>query len=365
MLLEKSPFNKPICLFLGAGASFPSGLPTFHDIRAHWVVRINDSLFGLLTGKYDDMYKKRLLKEVFNIPTEFLFQTVDKFYPSRLQEAFLKVFNSTKPNLNHRIAAQIFSNGGVIWTTNFDTLVEQACGVLPTDASKVAFNPRDAESFLNMKIRLLKPHGTLSDPSSWVFRSKDVLRRAPEQIAERLKHDVKSCFSIFLGYSASDIDIRPILFEALREGGEGIWFCMKGEKRHLTHLLSDAVEENRLVVIEHSNPSIEFQEWARQKGITEDNHENHIGKMNDLNDLLSLLEEGCVVAELLSHIHAYDLACDILKPYITIKIYVKNISPFKQYFSIRNQQGKRLGKLVVFINAIINTVMKGRAHKIL
>ena len=303
--------RKRLGLFLGAGASLatPSSLPTFQNIKASWISKL-----AQLIAYLPDDRKDFLLPLIDQTPPEVMFQMIDEVDRANLLKALdVILYWDKKPNANHLIAAEVIKRGGVVWTTNFDTLIEEAFNISPIDCSQVAFNAFNPTPFLEPRIRLLKPHGTLAVPRSLIFRSNDVLRNLPSPVQQRLKQDVGECFFAILGYSGADVDMYPLLRNALEINGDAIWFCLREDEKKLKERFLQANENGNLVFVGSDNPSISFWKWAESLGLLISTP-NWLSPKPDIFALEILLDNPIVQANLFQRLRAFDVASAILKP---------------------------------------------------
>jgi hypothetical protein len=297
---------------LGAGASLakPSNLPTFKHILNSWIGKLAD-----VTEILPDKERQSLLRQrIADTPPEVIFQSIDECKRQDLQKALSFTFNSeTMPNTNHYIAAEVIRRGGVVWTTNFDVLVERASKIPPEDRSLIAFDHNDAVAFTNPNIKLLKPHGTIAVPESLIFRSKDVLRPLPDPVRQRLGQDVAGHFFVIIGYSASDVDLQPLLRQAIETAGDALWFCQPSEEGRLRDRFRQASQKHNIQFNISANPSCEFWKWARSEGLLSEVPDCLLSTPN-VSALEVLLDDAIVLAKWFQRLRSFDVASQILKP---------------------------------------------------
>jgi hypothetical protein len=102
------------------------------------------------------------------------------------------------PNTNHAMLAALVAGHGVeVVTTNFDELIE----------AKLNGGRPDS--------RIVKIHGTMSDPMSLAIRLPEIGRGLVDRrLRRRLTDAVKDRDVVFVGYSGTDRDLTPILRNA-------------------------------------------------------------------------------------------------------------------------------------------------------
>lgn len=107
-----------------------------------------------------------------------------------------------------------------IFTTNFDRLLEAAC-----DEQRLLFGSivtdQDLALMDSAEKSIVKLHGDLEQPESWVITSEDYDNYFSDHpaIANLLGMDLHSRTVLFLGYSFNDVDLRMILSQVKRVAG--------------------------------------------------------------------------------------------------------------------------------------------------
>ena len=347
--------SRPVGLFLGSGASYPypSQLPTFHHILKEWLFYLSDFLSNLSAPRVTEKQKTELVMMLRVMPPEAIFQVMDSCQRRKLQRALIATLNCREPNTTHYITVRILKNGGTIWTTNFDTLIEQAAGIKPKDSCRIAFDKSKVSVFADKNIHLIKPHGTLPLPETWVFRSEDVLQPAPQVVRDRLIQDIKNHYMIFLGYSASDLDLRPVLQEAVEDTGLGIWFCKPGEVDWIRKLFPIACGNGRLTLSAAEDPSRNFWDWAKDKGLLENIPERLPVPRPNVKPLSKLLDDSVICATLFRRMGALSIALQALRPgLIRFRFGALNL-----YLSINRQQLRCLGLITHFLRAVFRIIL--------
>ena len=189
-------------LWLGAGISSPSGVPTVNVLRT----RILQGL-GMCNSDIQEY-------EQTNPPFESLMEVLMSASDCTM---LFNVFQGMRPSLCHQVASQLVKRGLVqtICTTNFDTLLEDALHAHDVKfelyTSDKSFSSID---WSTQNVRVIKLHGTILDVDGLFLT---IRRVAAQQHIEICKKVIQELFNnenkgglIILGYSCSDhFDITP------------------------------------------------------------------------------------------------------------------------------------------------------------
>jgi hypothetical protein len=188
-----------IAWFIGAGASVGSGLPTWLDL----VQQLRDELPEspsladppTLARYYELAYGRR-----------------------RLISVIITALEGGRPNPLHRSIAAMHPR--IIFTTNFDTILEQAL----TDeghAYRIVVSDDEIPYTSTSSCQVYKLHGTIERPSSFVFTNRDyeLYESQHPGIARLLAAQLQTSTLVLVGYSASDPDFRTILSRIHEEQG--------------------------------------------------------------------------------------------------------------------------------------------------
>jgi hypothetical protein len=195
-------------LFVGAGLSAQSGLPTWAELMTPLAreLGVSEKTDYTHVAQYyeNQMGRQRLV--------------------TRIMETLRK---SAAPSRAHELIASLPFQ--VIFTTNYDSLLECAL----SDAQKqytVIVSDAGATYWSADRVQIVKMHGGLDDPTSLVVTADDYatyFRRHP-LIADLLKTQLTTKTFLFLGYSLSDPDFQMI-FDGMRFDAERhrrVSFCV-------------------------------------------------------------------------------------------------------------------------------------------
>lgn len=187
-------------------------------------------------------------------------------------EALIESFNANapEPNAVHRACGSLIRQGASLWTTNYDTLVEEACAKL--NASPVVWSLTDATPPSGFKIA--KPHGSLParvagkwsfDPDvKLIFETTQLLADLDRAWADALLASTSDKGVVLVGYSGADTDIAPHLRDAIGAASWVKWFATPREEGTLLRRFdlnsrTGPVAEPALVL--NVNPGEAFLEW--------------------------------------------------------------------------------------------------------
>jgi hypothetical protein len=171
----------------------------------------------------------------------------------------LEVFTAGRPNINHRLLAQLGDAGCSLVTTNFDTCVEEAIESMFRKPARVIRTSRQARRFDSRGacVPLLKLHGCASKPTGIITTISAILRRGSMRSTSFLSPDRYKALRRFLqtesrghlqlepvcfvlGYSGSDdLDVVPALCRIKR--------CLLLRVRHTDGRPVDCAELDKLL----------------------------------------------------------------------------------------------------------------------
>ena len=263
--------------FLGAGASASAGLPTAFDM----ILRFKRDLYTSQSGGHQpaqaDLSQPALLRRInaYIASLEGLPPPGDKdeygalferAYPEEKDRQSLihSLLAGGKPSSGHIALAALMHKGlaRMIWTTNFDTLVADACakvydgtGALTTatlDAPDLAADAIQHERW-PLEVKL---HGDFR--SRRLKNTSDELRKQDTQLRELLQSSCRRLGLVVVGYSGRDESIMRTLTQVTEERGSfpGGLFWLRREDdpvfesvRDLVCRAKDAGAEAALVTI--------------------------------------------------------------------------------------------------------------------
>ena len=191
-------------LFVGAGLSNPSSVPTWADL----IRPLAASRLGLFDLRDADLIQ--IAQYVVNVSAGNRGALIH-----RLRTQFSGPFSV---NLYHRALVQ--TQVSTVWTTNYDVLLEQAFRQASFSVDVKATDDAISRSVPNHEIEIIKMHGSIdqSPQRDLVITAEDYEdfdTRRPAT-SERLRSDLLSKSFLFLGYSYRDPNIHGIVAQARR-----------------------------------------------------------------------------------------------------------------------------------------------------
>jgi hypothetical protein len=182
-------------IFAGAGLSVPSGFVDWKELMRD----IADEL-GLSVDEESDLISIAQFH-------------VNKFgsrakLNSSLIEEFTKDARVTE---NHKLIAALPID--TVWTTNYDTLIEDAFNAVGKRIDKKTTKANLAQTKLNRDVVIYKMHGDVDQPQDAVLTKDDYenYNESRQLFSTKLQGDLISRTFLFLGFSFTDPNIEYIL----------------------------------------------------------------------------------------------------------------------------------------------------------
>lgn len=255
--------NQSFDLFLGAGASITSGIPSSSDLVWHFKREILSSSGKINGRKFQDLKveaNKRILQSHFdergesNIVNPYS-HYFNECYPDPIvrKEFLTELVRDKKPSIGFLCLAALVEQlkFNVVWTTNFDDLIEKAINGLNYKSCQIV-SPENASSVQSYKTDIptvVKLHGD--------FRY-DPLQNTNEEL-QKLEISLHTFFVeasakrglLVVGYSGNDESVMTSLEKALEQSNafpKGLIWCIpKGiaPSQRLTTLIDKANTQNK------------------------------------------------------------------------------------------------------------------------
>ena len=226
---------KRLMWFLGAGASASAGVPTATDMIWEFKQKLFVSQRRAPTNSVADLSQPSILACLQahidslgnlpdpNTPEEYagLFEAT---YPAESdRQKFLQAkLSGAKPSYGHLALATLMRGQQcrLVWTTNFDTLVDDACAKIFDTTGALTIATLDTPDIAKQAITgerwplEIKLHGDFR--SRHLKNTGDELRRQDSQLREMLVDSCQRNGLVVIGYSGRDDSIMSILQKAAK-----------------------------------------------------------------------------------------------------------------------------------------------------
>tara|TARA_B110001469_G_C9646173_1_gene326713 strand:+ start:522 stop:4802 length:4281 start_codon:yes stop_codon:yes gene_type:complete len=195
--------QRELALFIGAGMSKGSGLPSWPEL----ITPLAESLGEVIPEDYD---ANTLIRIVERYEIAMGKAAIHEHVVGLLSK------NSPKPNIQHEIIAS--SDVSTIYTTNYDDLIEQSYRSNNKQVKKVV----TARDFNRGITNVIKICGDLDIPDSLVISFKDYnfFETEKHDLVHSLKSDLRRMCVLFIGYSLNDPFLQKFCLEAIRDSGD-------------------------------------------------------------------------------------------------------------------------------------------------
>ena len=209
-----------IVFFVGAGISRPSGVKVFQEFNKEVIQEITN-------GELKEIDYEILSNE---IRPEVMLQIGIEELDSEMITCLEKLLGS-KPNFNHFFLAEAVKQGNIVFTTNLENLIEDACKIKRVKFEKYYMEDSGDSGFKKFYKQhisnpssitggyIFKPHGTIEENRTGKERFASI-RIALEQVGKGLtdyskrvlKYFLENYDFCFMGYSCQDdFSIYPVL----------------------------------------------------------------------------------------------------------------------------------------------------------
>lgn len=245
--------SKPFVVFLGAGASVSSGIPSAQDCINEWKREIfltnnphlSDQFRELTVPSVLERIQKWLDQQggypVQNDSSEYGFY-IERCYPiARDRRGFFQAkIDRAVPGTGYELLALLAAKGRIdsIWTTNFDTLTARAAAAANVPVYEVGLDSIDrlTEAATRNGVLTVALHGDYRYDA--LRNTTHELRTADESMRAQLVRQVRDLPLLVVGYSGRDASVMESLRKAYEVPGPGaLYWC------GYSNSPSEAVEE--------------------------------------------------------------------------------------------------------------------------
>jgi len=254
-------------IFLGAGASASSGIPTAYEMTLDFKRRLFASEKGIdlhliyqRPYEYEDEIEQWVrIKYRTDIENEYGF-FFERCFPSKeARNRYIReILQNSQPSIGYEILAVLVKNGlfPKIFTTNFDNLVQK---VLPDCVEITENNIDNHKQILKSSAVpvIFKLHGDFRE--DWLRNLPDETRKLHEELEKVVITHMKVLKGlVIIGYSGRDRSVIKMLREVLKEKDAfpyGIFWCARHGKvnESVCELLNYGIENGLKVSIVEIN----------------------------------------------------------------------------------------------------------------
>lgn len=216
-------------LFLGAGASVSSGVKSAQAMISEWRQRLYASYKG--KGQFTSWLEAQ---DWYDIEDQYsrLFELVYD-QPSQRRAYIEKATKGAKPAWGYAFLASLLKNGifNVIFTTNFDDLISDACYRFANDLSPMICAHDSGVSSVRLmsdRPKVVKLHGDFLYDS--IKNTSSELQSLEANMREKFIEFAKEYGLIVVGYSGNDHSIMDLLDLLIRSENyfrNGLYWCIQ------------------------------------------------------------------------------------------------------------------------------------------
>lgn len=194
--------NGHLIPFIGAGLSVPLGLPSWSD------------LLDIVAGHLG--YDPRVFKLTGNTYQLAEYYVAVKGSIGPLRSEMDRMFNPSDESISASRAhnALVDMRGSVIYTTNYDRIIERAFALRNVPCHTIA-SIDDIADVPPDATQVVKFHGTFDDDASLVLTESNYFDRLQFESAMdiKLRADMLGKCLLFVGYSLNDVNMRYMLYK--------------------------------------------------------------------------------------------------------------------------------------------------------
>lgn len=256
--------NLPYAIFLGAGASISSQVPSASDCIWDWKRQIFLSQHPGLESQFENIslpsVRQRIQQWLDDEGTyppngseeEYGFY-IEKCYPlaEHRRHYFENILKNARPHIGYKLLALLAMEGVIrsAWTTNFDGLVAKASAMVGVNYIEIGLDSVGRLDLPNRsdELRIVSLHGDYRYDA--LKNTPDELKMQDEKMREALIKELRDVNLIVIGYSGRDKSVMDTLEQAYSFKGSGrLYWCGNGDDEPppvVRQLLQTALSHNR------------------------------------------------------------------------------------------------------------------------
>jgi hypothetical protein len=253
---------------LGSGTSVQAGIPSGGALVWEFKRMLYCTVNGMREERFKDLESERnrqILQEYCDsqhgyphrdAADEYNFY-FEKCYPSSLDRKHFvqRKVSNINPSLGHLCLGSLLKSGKttVVWTTNFDELIESGAKAIDTGISMEIASPENIQqvaSFETPYPKILKLHGDYRYDA--LMNTLSETQQLDSQLRDQLLARLKTKGLIVVGYSGNDTSIMSVLREAASEATAlpfGLVWCVRKNQKPddtVVELLAKVSSQNKL-----------------------------------------------------------------------------------------------------------------------
>jgi tetratricopeptide (TPR) repeat protein len=222
-------------VFLGAGASWDSGLP-LGDAAAAGIIRACFEVAGF--GKVMARIDRATAHSVQSIwpRVEVVLDVLDKYLPGSSSEV-IETFSSVGVSSTQQVLAGCCLESWLWLTTNFDDQIERALDSLGKTYRSIVSRRAMMKISSPTRNQIVKLHGDASASAKDLGATMDqILRTFPDSARRALVDVAKGRPVIFIGYAARDPDLLPLVKDIFINASLVTWILKGATPRGVSEL---------------------------------------------------------------------------------------------------------------------------------
>lgn len=216
-ILDEVIQDKNTVIFLGAGASYGSGLPLGDEAAITIIKNIYKTLD--YSDKWNSLQTLTEENTVFWPRFEVVCSSLAKYFPDMIN-GVLASFNDIGMSTTHQILTMVFRESHLWLTTNFDNILERSMDELDL-SYKVISNKTDIQDALASPLKehiIIKLHGDTNsintkESQNLGIEIEHILREMPISASNPISNFCNNKYLLFIGYAARDPDLSSMLLD--------------------------------------------------------------------------------------------------------------------------------------------------------
>jgi SIR2-like protein len=221
--------GRPVCMFLGAGASITSGMPSAQRCIWEWkqdIFATNNPTLREAVGELSLLGTRQRIQRwldqrgqypAADSPNEYSFYAKECFPTGEDRRAFFQAYVAkAKPHTGYRLLPLLAKAGLIrsVWTRNFDGLLARSCAAADLVCIEIGIDTthRVGRPQSQGELRLISMHGDYRYDA--LKNTTEELQQQEAALRAELLHELKDYDLLILGYSGRDTSVMEVFREA-------------------------------------------------------------------------------------------------------------------------------------------------------